>query len=83
MKFTWILLFFLVVGIFLSIVPNIFGSFEVEHNVTILNASGYGDTTDEYEALTSLVQTDLAIIIGVGGMLVIGMLFIMAKIFMG
>ena len=83
MKFTWIILFFLVVGVFLTILPNIFGSFEVEHNVTVLNTSAYGDTTGQYESLTSLVQTDIAVIVGIGGMLVIGMLFIMAKIFMG
>ena len=80
MKLVWIIFLFVLVGLFLSIVPNIFGSFEVEHNVTVLNASGYGDTTDEYEALTSIVQIDMATIIGIGAFLVIGLLFIFARI---
>jgi hypothetical protein len=64
----------------LSLVPNIFGSLEIEHNVTVLNSTAYGDTTKEYGALTSLVQSDLAIIIGIGSFLVFGMLFILAKV---
>lgn len=82
MKVVYIILIFFMVGVFLSIVPNIFGSFEVEHNVTVLNSSGYGDTTDEYEALTSLTQINLAVLMGVGVVIVIAMLLIMAKVMM-
>lgn len=82
MKLIWIMVMFVIIAIFVTIMPNIFGSFEVEHNVTVLNSSGYGDTTDEYEALTSLTQIDLATIMGIGSMLVLGMLYIMAKIFL-
>ena len=82
MKFLYIIMAFVLVGLFLTIIPNIFGSFEVEHNVTVLNASGYGDTTDEYEAMTSVVQINLGLMIGIGAMLVLGLLFIMAKLFL-
>ena len=82
MKLVWIMFIFFLVGLFLSIIPNIFGSFEVQHNVTVLNATGYGNTTDEYEALTSLTQINLAVIMGVGMVLVIAMLLIMAKVMM-
>ena len=76
MKLIPLMFIFVFVAVFITIFPNIFGGFETQHNMT---ASNY---TAEYDALTELTQADMVVIGVVGTLLVLGMVFIAAKIFM-
>jgi len=75
MRFLPLMFLFVFVAVFLTFFPNIFGGFEVQHNVTALN------NTAEYEALTELTQIDMVIIGAVGTLLVLGLIFILTRIF--
>ena len=76
MKFIPIVVLFVLVTLFITIMPNIFGSFETQHNMTVTNY------TAEYYALTNLTQTDMVVIGVVGTLLVIAMAYIIVKLFL-
>ena len=62
------------VGLFITIFPNIFGGFETQHNVTVLN------NTAEYDAMTTIIQTDMTVIAAIGTLLCLGLLFVFVKV---
>ena len=74
MKLLPLMFLFVFVAVFITIFPNIFGGFETQHNVTVLN------NTAEYEALTELTQTDMVVIASIGTLLVLGLIFILWRI---
>lgn len=74
MKLLPIMIIFIVVAMFVTIMPNIFGSFETEHNMT------ESEHEDEYTALTELTQIDMTVLMGIGTMLVLGLVFILGKV---
>ena len=77
MKLVPLMIIFVAVAIFVTIMPNIFGSFEEEHNMT---ASDY---ETEYNSLTAIVQANMAVIMGIGTLLVLGLVFIMGRVILG
>ncbi len=76
MRLIPLMFIFVFIALFITIFPNIFGGFETQHNMT---ASNY---TVEYSALTELTQMDMVIIGAVGTLLVVGLLFILARVFL-
>lgn len=76
MKFLPIVIIVVLAAAFITIMPNIFGGFETQHNMT---ASNY---TSEYEAVSTLTQLDMEIIGVVVGLLIIAGLFLLARAFM-
>ena len=73
MKLVLIILMLVFAGLFITFFPNIFGGFETQHNVTALN------NTDEYEAMTNIIQIDMTVIAAIGTLLCLGMLFIVVR----
>ena len=64
-----------IIAMFISLIPNIFGGFEAQHNTTAgLNES------DEYEAVSNLGHVDMQLLIVVGMLLLIPGLLIMFKV---
>lgn len=76
MKFIPIVIIFVLAALFIAIIPNIFGGFETQHNMTVSNY------TEEYEAVSTITQTDMIIIGVVGTILVLAGLFLLARSFM-
>ena len=75
MKLLPILIIFVAVAMFITIIPNIFGGFETEHD---MEGSDY---EPEYNAMTTIVQANMSVLMAIGTMLVLGFLFIVVKLF--
>jgi heme/copper-type cytochrome/quinol oxidase subunit 1 len=80
MKLIPIVFIVVMIGIFLTIFPNIFAGFESQHNMTAYSSGLGSNYTPEYEALTELTQTDMVVLAGIGMLMLVGMLYILIKI---
>ena len=81
MRLIAIVFILLLCGLFITIMPNIFGEFETQHNMTAYQAGGLGSNyTAQYNALTDITLADLRVIAGIGVLLVLAMVFLVVKI---